>query len=52
MYAFFYDVVVVFAMLQDAVNSSPKKGPGHVGCVLFNIVPVSALELHDAGAVQ
>jgi hypothetical protein len=50
--ALFYDMVVVFAVFQDAVNGSPKKGPNHVGCVLFYVVPMFTLELHNAGAIE
>ena len=50
--ALFYDMVVVFAMFQYAVNSSPKQGPDHVGRIFFYVVPVFTLELHNAGAIE
>ena len=48
----FNDVVVVFAVLQDVVQCCAKQRPDHAGSVFGQIIPVLALELNDARAVE
>ena len=46
------NVVVVLAVLQDAMNCSAKDGPDHVCGVLCQFIPMLALELYDARAIE